>query len=317
VDNLGITHIRAEADPLTGITGGVALSITAYGNLPDASLRVTGPNGELIHEERAQWRTGNLWRTRFTPGSSGFYDIELRPEDAYPIDNKARIRVVTGRSLDVDWRLADTSLPTALGWNRTETDPDLRVTNNPVDATGQVPTLIVGDRRTAEEVTVYDFSEGSLLLDGLNMDALEASALTGQPLDTDFSPVLRTSQTNTVLATRASPPAVFVPGTPRLSAGADGLSERVVSTLFFNGVRELLGNRPPVAPYTLTSVVAPEPDGTRLALHPGEGNTTALPSSLGNLTQLDQKQKGRRGIPLWPFLLGLALLFLVWDSALR
>jgi hypothetical protein len=112
------------------------------------------------------------------------------------------------------------------------------------------------------------------------------------------------------IAERPSPLAVYVPGLP--IDGDDNLS-RFSSTVFFNAARSVLQRRPLPPLFTLTSPESPEPSGSLIALHPGEGNTGRAPRSVGAFDpQARQHQPVERRRAVWPWLVAAAALtFLV------
>ena len=321
VDNAGIANIEAWTDPLTNAPATVRISLQAYGSPPaTAQLRISDPSGALIHQSTPTWQAGNLWQIRFQPTQSGLYQINLIHEDAYPIDNRATIDILTGSNLQVEWRLPQNSWPGFLGWEQNHQDAQVRITDRFEDARSDIPTLIVGNGARQAEVTVYDFSAASPLMDQLNLDAFEASGLTGQAIPEAFQPVLRTSETAAVLAIRRQPRAVFVPALPQWDA--EGLQmqrpgEKVTATLFFNGLRLCLSNEQAKPLLSLTTPAQPQPQGNRLALHPDEGNTAMALKSQGWFGEQNSGRVGEETVPWWPLLLLLAALCFWVDNLIK
>jgi hypothetical protein len=105
------------------------------------------------------------------------------------------------------------------------------------------------------------------------------------------------------LAWRYDSPAAYVPALPQLGENA----EAVATTLFFNAVRWLLGRGelPPL--FSLTDVAAPEPSGTRVALHTGESNTMAVAASTDPLPPFVPQPMPASDTSQWPLWLVLAL----------
>ena len=98
---------------------------------------------------------------------------------------------------------------------------------------------------------------------------------------------------------RDHPRAAWIPGLP--SRGADSRAA-FSTTLFFNALRLLLANRETEPLYELTSPSQPEPDGARIALHPGEGDTQGRPVSRGDSEDVEPVAVKRAGSPAWPWL---------------
>lgn len=66
VNNIGFTGIQPSRNPLTGLVREVRAAVTAYGRPPkDAVLRVTGPDGARLMEEKIKWQAGNKWDVGF------------------------------------------------------------------------------------------------------------------------------------------------------------------------------------------------------------------------------------------------------------
>ncbi|HSR51565.1 MAG TPA: hypothetical protein VLV83_12110, partial [Acidobacteriota bacterium] len=153
------------------------------------------------------------------------------------------------------------------------------------------------------------------LLDGLNFDVAERMGIAPppRPLPASFSPVLR-GLNGTWMALRQDPPAVYIPGPP---LGSEDDSGRFSTTVFFNAVRHLLGRRslPPL--HTLTSPADPVPEGSRLALHDEEGNTSFQPRSAGDVTDLSPTATRAATVPLWPVLLALTAALFLWEVLWR
>ncbi len=97
------------------------------------------------------------------------------------------------------------------------------------------------------------------MLNDVNLDVAEQAGIQGlAALPDGFLPVLSGEDQKIWIAARAEPPAVYVPGLPVFDD--DNLSA-LSQTIFFNALRELLGQRtfPPL--YSLTSSAAPSQPG--------------------------------------------------------
>jgi len=314
VGNVGFTRIGTSRDPLTGFVRSVEMTVTAYGNIPGITrLRVTGPDGTDIFHDGLGWSVDGLWRGSFVPDKPGRYLLALEPGGDYLYDDRAEIQVGAQSGIRVDWQLTDRGLPDRLGWEQDRVTPHLRVAPLPINAS-PVPTLYVGNGYTnGTRGEIRDFYEGSSLLADLNLDVVENLQMGTIPLPQGFQAVLRRTDDQVWLAERADPIAAYVPGLP--IAGEKNLSH-FSSTTFFNGVKWLLGERPAAPLYELTSPADPIPDGTRLALHPDEGNTLRGRRSYGDLEGIKPVPIGVPAPPLWPALLTLAVALFVAERLL-
>ncbi len=315
VENQGITAIRASRNPLTGTIRHVDVTVTAYGPPPrDTRLVVNGPKGNPVPDRIADWR-GRTWTCGFAVPEPGLYQLRLLPGGAYTYDDTAVIEIAPGKKISVDWQLGDKRLLRQLGWTQSEDTPRIRVAAGPGE--DRVPTLIVGNAyRQADNgtpVPIYDFIEGSPLLEDLNLDALESLGLPQLSPPPNYEPVLRGREGNAWVAQRLDPPSVFVPGLP---TGADDLTGRVSATLFFNALRWLLREREPDPVFSLTTPDRPEPGGTRLALHEDEGNTYRYNHSAGDMDDLEPVAGEATRVPIWPLLLAAAVLVFVLERGM-
>jgi hypothetical protein len=152
-------------------------------------------------------------------------------------------------------------------------------------------------------------------LNGLNLDVAERSGMNRAPsLPPGFNPVLTGPEGAVWIAQRAAPVAAFVPGLPL--EGDDSVA-RFASTVFLNAARWVLERRPRPALFTLTSPEQPQPAGTRIALHPGEGHTGRTPRSVGTFDPRGPRQlQAERRLALWPWLAGAAALVFLTERGL-
>jgi hypothetical protein len=162
---------------------------------------------------------------------------------------------------------------------------------------------------------IATFLETSPLVAGLNLDVAERSGMRGvTSLPAAFNAVLTGPDNVIWIAERAAPVAAFVPGLP--IEGDDNVA-RFSSTVFLNAARWILERRPRPALFTLTSPDEPEPSGTRLALHPGEGHTGRAPRSAGTFDpRASREVAAERRLPLWPWLVAAAALVFVAERGL-
>ena len=312
--NVGITRIQAQRDPLTRSVQQVAVETTIYGPPPSqARLQVLDPQQKVVLEQELTEKAEQLFLID-TP-ERGIYELKLVVEDAYITDNQALIQTTGARALSVDWRLPDRRLMGALGWRDCERDCDLRVTHQLEDVEGETPTLVViegGDSQQPQEIK--DFAETSPLLADLNLDAVETAVLASGNLPDDWVPVLRFMDNTTWVAWRTEPRAALLHAT---SLNGPGVAGRLNATFFFNALRWLIDGKEPQPLYTLTSPLQPQPQGTRLALHQGEGTTWREPYSQGRVSQLVPVQSKGEGKPVWPIFLFLACSFLFLERTLN
>lgn len=319
VENVGFSQIRIRRHPLTGLVDAVGLELMSYGRATSGvRLSVIAPDG-TAYEIPAVWQLDGSWSEEITPVAAGQYAFRVSPGGSYGYDDEVRIEVADAGPIRVDWRLSDRTwlekLLAAGAWVEDRATPQLRITDT-VSASDGVPELIVGVGYEGEPSEIWDFYEPSQLLADLNLDVAETVGMVGQIVPQDFTPVLRAmggpEAEQAWLAQRDLPLAAIIPGLPKISGERE---QEFSTTVFFNAVRWLLQSRalPPL--YELTSPEAPEPGGTRLALHDGEGDTTRLAQGVGAIDDLVPVIIGRHGRPLWPLLLTIAAaLFLVERS---
>lgn len=318
VDNVGFTTIQGNRHPLTGLVREITVEITAFGKAPsDTKLDITARDGSPVFEETLAWTDDNTWQGTFSAPHPGRYILRISPGGAYGYDDEAVIDVADGEAIRVDWRLDDHSLPVQLGWLEDQEQPHFHVIPHSHLQQSEAitrPILIVGSgyRQAADgPIEILDFYEPSPLLADLNFDVAESLAIQGITLPKELQPVLRGVDGLVWLAQRDDPPVAYVPGLP--TGGDDNLG-RFSTTAFFNAVRWLLQERPVLPLYTLTGPEPAnlEPEGNRLALHEGEGNTARTPRSFGGIKDLRPSPASGQEKPIWPMLLALAvLLFLI------
>lgn len=318
VASVGFAGIQPVHNRLTGAVVELRYEVVAYGPQPAPStLTISGPDG-VIRDEVISWADRRVLQDRFRPTTPGDYTLTLSSDGAYGYDDRAQITIHGATPVALDWRLPDRSVPDLLGWATTTNDPIVQVIG--YEAVGslsaQLPTLIIGPgyaaTEPASEQLIRYFDERSLLLADLNLDIAERAGIRGAPaLPDGFTPVLSGSDNTTWIAARQpsedpsapTPAAVFIPGLPLWSDENLGAFSQ---TVFFNALRFLLNERQLPAIYTLTSPAAPEPEGTRLALHPGEGDTGGAPLSIGDLNRWEPAGPGVEQGSLWPLLAALA-----------
>jgi len=328
VENVGITAIDGARNPLTGRVSSFRVEVVAAraSSSPAAlSLAIVGPGGRRVERPFKNWSrrersfTSEVEIPAETPGS---YEIELNvdPEtSAYTFDDTARIEIPASGELEVDWQLPDRRIPDLLGW-KTETErPAFRVAPfgtelNPADAA-----LFVAAGAATKPDAILDFQEAHPLLRDVNLDAVETLSLPAVELTEELRPVLRRDDGKAWLAEgKLAPgrgPRFVLPGLPQLTFDAEDNREAFLLTTFFNATRALLAERPPEPLYTLTTPLQPVPQGTRLVLHPGEGDTTPDARSVGGFDEDEYDLPGEKR-PFWPLALAACAVVLAVERSL-
>jgi hypothetical protein len=311
--NLGLTDISETRDQFTGKVERVQVRIEAFGEIPkDARLTLALPGGAQKIRPVQPW-IGSAAVVELKPDAPGTYSIELSPGGAYRFDDRAAIDVPAANGLRVDWRVGQRDWLRRLGWNDASDNPDLRVLSAGTMLDDR-PAILVGPgyAPTTTVQPIADFFEASPLLNALNLDVAERAGMRPAPtLPASFQPVLRGRGGAVWVAQRQDPPAVYVPGLP---LDGDGSLPRFSSTVFFNAARWILQRRPLQQLFTLTSPDQPEPAGSRIALHPAEGNTTRTPRSVGSLDRSVRRAATNDPQPraVWPwFVAAAAAIFLL------
>lgn len=309
VDNIGITDIQAERDPLTGQVYEIRVMVAAYGDKAPATLSMTSVDGSTPQSLAIDWQADSaVAEAIFAAPPPGRYTITLSPGGAYAFDDAAVIAIEDEASIRVDWQLSERTQIAGLGWAQDAEHPHLRVLSSAIGAQAEdaTPLLVVGDGYGAAPGLVSeiaDFYESSPLLDDLHFDVAETMQPPATALPAGFTPVLRSLDGRVWLAQRLNPPAAYVAGLP--TAGDDDL-ERFTTTAFFNAVRWLLQVRDLTPLFTLTTPANPTLAGNRLALHEGEGDTQRPQQSLGEIDQIRPTTVAAERKPIWPLLLALA-----------
>lgn len=271
VANAGFEILRARRDPLTGEVGAVEVGLRAHGAIPVARLRVESVADPAdTREVVVDWSAVGWWSERFEL-APGRWRLELSPGGGYGYDDRVEIEVPAPspnplRIVGLDG--LDAPEPTDR------------------DATSREPLLVVGRGYGAGgRPAVGFFNETSPLLEGLDLDDIQATGPRGVALPEGFEPVLTGlgGRDEVWVARRRVPRAVLVPGLAgERSDGAGRSARRLVA----NALRWLAEGRPDPPLFYPTTVEDAEPGGIRLALHPGEGKTDDLPESFGTLADL-------------------------------
>lgn len=317
--NAGITSVRRIGGGALGWNGALAVDLAGYDRSPGTSVQLLDANGALITEETIIPDAENRARVTFELPGGGDYTVALTETDDYVYDDRVTISTEPPLAIRVDWRLPDRSLPDALGWTHDANTPDLIVLpSGEAIPSGDVPVLLVGDSYgtavAPAEIAVFD--DTASLLDGLNFDVAERAAISGVPesvLDS-MRPVLRDTNDGVWVAIASDPARAYVPGLPQ--NGGDENITAFSTTLFFNALRWLMGQREMSPLYTLTTPAEPTIDGTRTALHPGEGDTAQARRSIGELSDIDASIERTQQEPVWFLPLVVAAMLLTLERFL-
>lgn len=306
VDNTGLTQIRAVQNALTGLVDKVEVRLQSYGSgRPNVIVKITKPSGDRLEDSPVAWSVDGSARVTFSPDPPGLWQIEVSPTGAYSWDDRAGLEILPEERVLVDWQLPNPEWAATLGWQLESNRPHLRVVpvGWPLD---DIPTLVVGEGYSGSNSVqeIQDFKESHPLLNDLNFDVVETLPLPSGPLLEGFEAVLRGADGGIWIAERKDPPAVYIPG--MLLSSDDNLG-RFSTIVFFNGVRFLLGRRVPPPLYTLTTPLELTIEGSRTALHSGEGDTAQLANGFGSLDQIMPRQQPATKEPVWPFWLVLAM----------
>lgn len=331
VANAGFTELGLEREAGSERRA-LRIAVRGYGDV-SAELTVRleaitegAPPAEVVTLSVVWQQQGeeSLWETRLSDLLPGRYSVSLEPVDAYPLDNRLEIEVPALVPLRVDWRAPGPEWVTTLGWQAETVAPDLRVqsASEPIPVDG-VPTLLLGSGyglpQTPAPLGV--FADNHPVLDLVNLDTVEATGLSR------FTPLNQLPEGFVALlgglgndgpvwvAARAGPPAVVIPGLPG-SESPDEPSWRLAATLFANSVAWLTQARAEPPLYTLTTVQQPEPEGSRVALHPGEGNTMRVGESLNAEAIGRTPQQVESAQHIWPWLLLGALTMILLERVL-
>lgn len=312
VVNVGFETVSAVRNPLTGNISQVVVAVSSHGReKPNLPVQVIFPN-QSTQQQAVIWRNNQQGQIVLPVSQSGMYEMKLPGRDSYAEDDDIRFLIPPARGLRVDWRLENRHLPQQLGWVITRENPQLVVapaTGLPEDGFGS-QTLLVGNGIELTRSEIRDFVEDSKLIQDLNFDVLERF----QPMDRGpqevFRAHLRTENGFLWAAQSEDAQMVYVAGVP---VGEDTEGDRLLATLFFNSLRAILDatEMPPL--HTLTTPFQPQSAGTRLNLHPEEGNTGLDPISFGNLDGVAQEFGGKNQNPLWPSLFMAAVIVLITE----
>jgi hypothetical protein len=316
--NAGIVDLIDDRDRVSGKVERVRILVATFGGPPtsNVTLTVRSPDGAVRARPIEAW-DGPAGSVDVILTSPGRYTFQVDPGGAYRFDDEAAIDVPPSGPVRVDWRASRREWITRLGWTEARDNPDLRVLPS-IEMLDSRPAIVVGSGyapRGGPAQPVTTFLETSALVTGLNLDVAERSGMKGVPaLPPAFAPVLSGPAGVIWIAERATPAAAFVPGLP---LDGDGNVARFSSAVFLNAARWILERRPRPPLFTLTSPEQPEPSGSRIALHPDEGNTARTPRSAGTFDpRAPRGRQAERRLPLWPWLVGAAALVFLTERGL-
>jgi hypothetical protein len=317
VANAGFTEISAVRDQISGGVERVRLRVEAFGDAQDrVEVTIHGPDGrEFLRDGFEPW-VNREQVVEFAHAAPGTYRIAISPGGAYRYDDLAEIVVPATQDVRVDWQVGARDLVSRLGWIDDGVAPALRVVSA-APAIDDRPLLMVGaGYRRGSPVTPIGDYVAHPLLSALNFDVAERAGMLAAPsLRPGFEPVMRGAGGAVWIARRSDPPAAYVPGLPL--DGDDNLA-RFSMTVFLNAARWVLQRRPLEPLFRLTTLSEPEPEGNRLALHPGEGNTARTPRSIGRLEfeSSSTSEATPAGQRIWPYFVLAALAVFVAERYL-
>lgn len=324
VANVGISDIRWRGARGIGLSEAIEIELASYGDAQSTStVVVRGPDGSEIASQPIDWDNPGAKRVTFEPPAVGEYSIALTTGGAYAYDDEAQIVVPPSDRIMVDWQLPDRTIPYLLRWQQETTTPHLRVLPFP-GPLGKVPTLLVGPGyvTSPSDTRITYFVEGSPLLADLSLDVAENLRIeeVDLPEDSPLVPVMlgalpaADAPDRLWLATSDDPLAAYVPGLPQLVGDPD--LSAFSTTAFFNALQWLVQGRQPDPLFTLTTAGLPEPEGNRVVLHPGEGNTAWPPLNSGEIEDIQPAQTLSSEIAIWPAILVAAIFLFALDRTL-
>ena len=316
--NAGIVDLADNRDRVSGAVQRARIVVGTFGGMKTSgvALGVTSPDGAVRTVPIETW-DGPAGSVDVALPLPGRYTFHVSPGGAYRYDDDAAIDVPPSGPVRVDWRVPRREWLARLGWTEDRDHPDLRVLPS-IEMLDSRPAIVLGSgyaprRGPAQPVTT--FLETSALVTGLNLDVAERSGMTAAPsLPPGFTAVLSGPENVVWIAERTAPVAAFVPGLPL--EGDDNVA-RLSSTVFLNAARWILERRPRPPLFTLTSPEQPEPSGSRVALHAGEGNTGRTARSIGTFDPRSPRgRQTERRLALWPWLVGAAALVFLLERGL-
>lgn len=241
--------------------------------------------------------------------------LTLIPGGAYDGDDRVRFIARKRSALKVDWRIKNPPMPRHLGWEM--------VDNINSDAQALLVSTISPDtdyEKIGSAVLVYRgiegdgsgierrigrFVEGSGLLEAVNFDLLEERMRASENSPAGFSPILQDEQGAVVIAARADPRAVLIPGPVGVP---DGNGQRLWLTLLFNSLRWVLSGTGEVAQVNFVG-----PDGDLVPNAFLESNTAEAVRSVGEIRDIRPVKDNHLDAELWPWLVMLATILFAFE----
>lgn len=315
-DNYGLIDVYSVGAVEFGAVPGIVLEVGAWGQRAEAQVRITDASGGTVAEERVMFAGRPSRELAIMLPAPGRYTASIEPGGDYALDDQLVFDWSVQPGVRVDWQLADTSIPNALGWQITANQPRLRVRDWGAAAqSSDAPTLFIGAGYGGPPVQIDRFAEAPELLTDLNLDIAERVGIIGSEADTlsGLVPLLIGDDNRVWLAWGDAPRRVFIPGLPQFGADAD--LEAFSTTLFFNAVRWLLGAENPAPLFERTTPAQPVPEGIRNSIHSGEGDTSLVAASEGVWAEI-QAAGTTQVDPLWPLLLAIAALVFAGERLL-
>jgi len=312
-DNVGLVSATARSGPLSTARG-LVVEIGQFGAAPDAlRLNVVAADGRTTTREIDVALPGP-WRA--TLGDvSGEVRLELQPGGAYDGDDRATVLFAKSAALSVDWRLQYPPRPALPGWREQQVGAPVDLLVTEIDPASPEADALQADARVlvypglepptppAQGGRIGLFTKQDGLLEAVNFDILERRMRGLESLPSDYSPILADESGRPVVALRARPRTVVVPGP---ISGIDDDGARLFSILLFNAVRWAL--EPRVA--AETPLIFRDFAGREISNASLESDTSLEPRSVGTLSDIRAVEDATETTPIWPILVLLSLLLM-------
>ncbi|MBL62112.1 MAG: hypothetical protein CMI30_01765 [Opitutae bacterium] len=333
-NNQGILDVQPSGrDPITALIREMSVTCEYYGERVGATVSVTSPTGEKLRTSKLTWKRNRRATVTFPVADSGFYRVTLSAsseyDDRYSWDNRAAFLLSDNDTHHVNafWGMNEKSWLKSIRWNDVarskQADVNLVPLRNSAFHYSSTPTVLVGkpiQGKVKDHLPISIF-ENHPLVRNLDFDAFDKLRMHGIPhskLPEGFQSVLADSKKRVWVAFRVDPPAVYLPRLPKITANP-GPDDAVSQLLFVNAARWLLSSKAQAMEplYQLTDLENQEPKGNRIALHPGEGDTSSPnPTSSGSIDDMKQTSLGTEKIPVWPGVLACCALVFLFERGM-
>jgi hypothetical protein len=306
-DNVGFVALRGQAVGFDRRLRPV-VEIAQFGKAPlQLRVEITGDTTSIPVDvsQPGPWHV-------VIPAPEGPARLTLAPGGAYEGDDRLAFEALAAVPLQVDWQIEALPMPRLPGWEAYSTDsekpPGLLVAPLPLgEPKNEGPAVFVypglsdsvsGD----EERRIGLFVEGSGLLEAVNFDLLEdrMRPLPSQP--PGFSPIIQDDRGIIVVAVRADPRTILIPGPSR---SLDENGQRLWMTLLFNSLRWALNNGEDAAHAKFTDAAGIEIPNAAL-----ESDTAEPVRSVGTIEDIQPVMGAEREGQFWLWLVAAAALLL-------